>query len=91
MSEKRRQDFHASAIKYDASNTPRLIARGDGALAEQIERTARKHNIPILQDFALSKQLSNIPLGDDIPEALFFTLANLFGYILELEEWGIDK
>lgn len=91
MSEEYLGNFHASAIKYDASNTPRLIARGDGAVAKQIERTARAHNIPVLQDLALSRQLSTIPLGDDIPEALFFTLANLFGYILELEEWGIGK
>ncbi|MCH8134351.1 MAG: EscU/YscU/HrcU family type III secretion system export apparatus switch protein [Proteobacteria bacterium] len=91
MSKTDLRNFHASAIKYDRGNTPKLIAQGEGAVAKQIELTARQHNIPILQDFVLSKQLSTIPLGDDIPEALFFALANLFGYILELEERGMEE
>ena len=91
MSEEDLTEFFASAIKYNAVNKPKVIARGSGALAKQIESTARQHNIPVLQDFALSKQLSTIPLGEEIPEALFFTIANLFACILELEDGRSDR
>lgn len=80
------EEFFASAIKYDPVSNPRVIARGSGTLAKQITATARQHNIPILEDFALSKKLSHIPLGNDIPENIYFAIASLFGYILEVEE-----
>jgi len=86
MSEENQEEFFASAIKYDFVENPKIVAQGHGALAEQIAATARKHDIPVLYDFALSKKLSAIPLGTEIPETLYFVIANLFGCILELEE-----
>ncbi len=92
MSEKELENFTASAIKYGKAENPRHIAHGKGALAKQIEATAREHNIPVLQDFALSKRLSTIPVGDDIPETLFVTIAMLLGHILEFEgEYDEEK
>ena len=86
MSEEDLEEFFASAITYDFVESPNVVAQGYGALAKQIVATARKHDVPVLQDFALSKKLSAIPLGTEIPETLYFAIANLFGYILELEE-----
>lgn len=86
MSEEHLTEFFASAIKFDPADKAKVIARGNGVQGKQIEATARQHNIPVLQDFALSKTLSTIPLGDDIPETLYFTIAKLFECFLELEE-----
>lgn len=91
MSEKHLEQFFASAIKFNPSEKAKVVARGNGALAKQIESTARLHNIPVLQNFALSKTLSNIPLGDDIPQTLYFTIAKLFACILELEEQPTEE
>ena len=91
MTEEKPEPFFASAIKYDFVENPKIVAQGHGALAEQIAATARKHDIPVLYDFALSKKLSAIPLGTEIPENLYFAIANLFGYILELEENQIPQ
>lgn len=85
MTKKGQEDAFASAIKYDQGSKPRLVARGSGELAQQIEATARQHNVPVLEDFVLSNQLEAIPLTDDIPETVYFALASLFGYILEVE------
>lgn len=84
------ENFHASALKNQPGTAPRIVAQGTGVLAKRIEAVARQHKIPVLQDFALSQQLSAIPLGDEIPETLYFTVANLFAYILELEEQHAD-
>lgn len=86
MSEEHLQDFFAAAIRYTPDNDPDVVARGNGPLARQIEATAREHGIPVLQDFTLSRQLAEIPLGNEIPETLYFAIAKLFGYLLEAEE-----
>ncbi len=86
MSEEHLKEFFAAAIRYAPDNNPEVVARGNGSLARQIEATAHKHDIPVLQDFALSRQLAVIPLGSEIPETLYFAIAKLFGYILEAEE-----
>lgn len=91
MSEEHLREFFASAIKFDPADKAKMVARGSGVMGKQIEATARQHNIPVLQDFALSKTLSTIPLGDDIPETLYFTIAKLFECFLELEEHNGDE
>ena len=77
-------DF-ASAIKLVPSEGPRVVAQGHGALARGIEATARLNNVPVLQDFALSQELAAIPLGNEIPEDLIFSIATVFEYLLSMD------
>ena len=78
-------DNFASAIKLVPAEGPQVVAQGHGALARGIEATARLNNIPVLQDFALSQELASIPLGNEIPEDLVFSIATVFDYLLSMD------
>ena len=56
------------------------------ALARGIEATARLNNVPVLKDFALSEELAAIPLGNEIPEELIFSIATVFEYLLSMDD-----
>ncbi|MCG7984235.1 MAG: EscU/YscU/HrcU family type III secretion system export apparatus switch protein [Candidatus Thiodiazotropha lotti] len=74
----------AVALKYDGENAPRLTAKGRGDLAEKILALAEEHNIPLHEDVELAALLSQIPLGDEIPQALYRAIAEViaFAYLL---------
>jgi len=76
----------ASAIKLRPEEGPQVVAQGHGALARGIEATARLNNVPVLKDFALSEELAAIPLGNDIPEDLVFSIATVFEYLLSMDD-----
>ena len=84
MSSKQNQTNFASAIKLKPEQGPQVVAQGHGALARGIEATARLNNVPVLQDFALSQELASIPLGNEIPEDLIFSIATVFDYLLSM-------
>lgn len=75
----------ASAIKVRHEVRPRVIAQGYGELAKQIEQAARRNEIPVLKDFALSQQLSALGKDEEFPESLCFAIAILFEYVLQFE------
>ncbi|MGD8911620.1 MAG: EscU/YscU/HrcU family type III secretion system export apparatus switch protein [Candidatus Thiodiazotropha sp.] len=74
----------AIALKYDGENAPRLTAKGRGELANRILALADEHAIPLHEDAELAALLSQIPLGDEIPEALYRAVAEViaFAYLL---------
>jgi flagellar biosynthesis protein len=67
-------------------DSAQLMAQGRGALAAQIAEVAGKHNIPVLQDFALSQALQKMPVGTQIPDPLFRALAGLLEFVFRQEE-----
>jgi flagellar biosynthesis protein len=74
----------AIALYYDGRNAPRVTAKGRGALAEQILALAQEHEIPLEYDPELAALLAQIPLGDEIPQALYLAVAEViaFAYLL---------
>ncbi len=74
----------AIALNYDGENAPKLTAKGRGELAERIMALAEEHDVPLHEDAELAALLSQIPLGDEIPEALYRAIAEViaFAYIL---------
>jgi flagellar biosynthesis protein len=74
----------AVALSYDGRNAPRVTAKGRGALAEQILALAEAHGVPLEQDPELAALLAQIPLGEEIPEALYLAVAEViaFAYLL---------
>ncbi len=79
-----RQEALAIALYYDEENAPRVTAKGEGAVARQIVAIAEEHNIPLEDDPELAALLAQIPLGDEIPEALYHAIAEViaFAYIV---------
>ena len=61
----------AIALEYDGEKAPQVTARGHHEVADQILQRAKDANIPIREDEELSMLLSQLNLGDHIPEALY--------------------
>jgi flagellar biosynthesis protein len=78
----------AVALEYDRLGAPRVTAKGRGALAERILKTAREHDVPIEDDSLLAEALSRVPLDDEIPIELYRAVATVIGFILATQRKG---
>ncbi|MCW9014043.1 MAG: EscU/YscU/HrcU family type III secretion system export apparatus switch protein [Gammaproteobacteria bacterium] len=74
----------AVALEYDGESAPKVTAKGAGDLAEKIITIANEHGIPLQEDEGLVDVLTQINLGDEIPENLYRAVAEViaFAYIL---------
>jgi flagellar biosynthesis protein len=73
----------AVALHYD-KGAPRVVAKGKGAVGAKIIEVAKANNIPIQQNEALAGALSNVELGDEIPEELYKAVAEVLIFVLRL-------
>ena len=74
----------AVALFYDGKTTPRVTAKGQGHIAEEILALARTHNIPMYEDAALASLLARIELGEKIPEKLYVAVAEVIAFAYRL-------
>lgn len=74
----------AVALYYDGSGAPQVTAKGLGEEAQAIIDLAREHNVPLCDNPALVALLSEIELGESIPEALYIAVAHIIGFAWEL-------
>jgi len=74
----------AVALSYDGRNTPKVTAKGEQQLAERIIDAAEQAGVPLYPDPELAMVLSQIPLGEEIPDNLYKAVAEViaFAYIL---------
>jgi flagellar biosynthesis protein len=75
----------AIALKYDEITAPKLTAKGQSDLAEQIIQLAKEHNIPIYENSELVNILSKLELGDEIPETLYRVIAEIIAFAYHLQ------
>ncbi|MBU0565522.1 MAG: EscU/YscU/HrcU family type III secretion system export apparatus switch protein [Gammaproteobacteria bacterium] len=75
-----KQPRQAIALSYDGVNAPSLSAKGDDELAETILAIAREHEVPIYENADLVRLLAKLELGDEIPEALYRTIAEIIAF-----------
>ena len=68
----------AVALRYSEEDyAPIVVAAGDGALAEAIERAAIDYGVPVVRDVPLASALAELEVGEQIPEALYDAVAAL--------------
>jgi len=74
----------AIALSYDGKSTPRVTAKGEQQLADKIVEAAEQAGVPLYPDPELAMILSQIPLGEEIPDNLYKAIAEViaFAYIL---------
>ncbi len=72
------------ALHYHGSGAPKVTAKGRGALAERIIRLAEAHDVPLCEDPALATALSHIPLGEEIPQALYVAVAEVLAFVYHM-------
>lgn len=78
----------AVALGYDpdADDAPRVLAAGQGRVAEQILAAARAHNIPIQEDATLAAALATVELDAVIPPELYAVVAEVLAYVYRMQK-----
>ncbi|MBB1127419.1 EscU/YscU/HrcU family type III secretion system export apparatus switch protein [Thiospirillum jenense] len=74
----------AVALRWDREHAPQITATGTGLTAEQIMEIAEAHGVPLRADPALTEVLAQIPLGDEIPPALYVVVAEILAFVFTL-------
>lgn len=73
----------AVALAFDPfrDSTPRVVATGQGALAEQILRLAFDNGVKVRKDETLTEMLSLVELDQEIPVAAIVAVAEILSYV----------
>ena len=74
----------SAALTYSGEGAPRLVAKGEGELAERIKATAQEFGVPVVEEAGLVQMLCQVPLGDEIPPALYVAVAEVLAHIFRL-------
>lgn len=74
----------AVALHYEGQGAPKVIAQGQGFMAAQILEIARLHGVPLHEDAELAALLSQVSLGQEIPEALYVAVARVLAFAYRL-------
>ena len=76
----------AVALHYGAGdNAPVVVASGQGYLAEKIVETAADNGVPIYEDNSLSTILTQLQLGQEVPENLYQAIVEIYVYFLKFD------
>jgi flagellar biosynthesis protein len=73
----------AVALKYsqDQDTSPKLVAKGKGAVAESIITKAKENGVPIQEDASLVEVLSKLELEQEIPPELYQVVAEILSLV----------
>ena len=74
----------AIAMEYDGDQAPRVTARGFHETAEEILRQAHEMGVPIHRDDALAALLTDLDLGDRIPNELYLVIAEILSFAYQV-------
>jgi len=76
------------ALRYDRGedSAPKLIAKGEGLVAEKLLELARQFNIPIREDADLAEILSQLQLHEEIPPTTYLVVAEILTFIYQANE-----
>jgi flagellar biosynthetic protein FlhB len=77
----------AIALKYDSAtmHAPRVIAKGQGLIAQRIREIAIEAGVPILERKPLARALYKlVEVGQEIPEEFYSAVAEILAYVYEL-------
>ena len=75
----------AIALFYDGETAPKITAKGSGNIAEEIIAIAVDSNVPLYQNTELVNLLAALELGDEIPELLYFTIAEIIAFAYKIQ------
>ena len=76
----------AVALQYDTGNSaPVIVASGMGYMAEKIVEVAADSGVPIYEDNSLATILTQLKLGQEIPEELDRAIVEIYVYFLHFD------
>lgn len=72
----------AIALEYDPQDiAPRVLATGQGIVADKIIDIAKESDVPVHKDEQLAKTLSKLDVGDAIPPELYEVVAEILVFV----------
>ncbi len=78
-----------TALRYEGSGAPKVVASGEGHVAERILAAAQAAGVPVRDDPELAAALGGLALGQEIPEELWLAVAEVLAWAYELERRAI--
>ncbi|MFJ7950509.1 EscU/YscU/HrcU family type III secretion system export apparatus switch protein [Lysinibacillus sp. NPDC096418] len=81
-----RKEAIALTYKPGQYNSPTVVAKGKGKIAENILARANEHDVPIHEDPNLVQLLGQLDLNESIPEELYQAVAEVFAFIYHLDQ-----
>jgi flagellar biosynthesis protein len=93
MEDKASNRQKAVALRYEPERdrAPKLVAKGQGHVAEKIIELARQHHIPVREDKNLLQILSRLDLNQEIPAEVYKAVAEILAFIYRLSNRQIAK
>ena len=82
----------AVALSYDGgSGAPVVVASGMGYVAEKMVEVAAENGVPIYEDNSLATMLSQLSLGQEIPDSLYRAIVEIYVYFLKFDPADPDR
>lgn len=75
----------ATALARQDAGPMEVLAHASGATTATMLELARRHEIPVVQDFALSNALRRLPPGTQIPDEVFQAVAVVLEFLVHHE------
>lgn len=87
---------HAAVLAYaqrdvDRGAAPRVVAKGQGRLADEIIARARAAGLPVHESRELVALLMQVDLDAHIPPALYVAVAEVLAWVYRLEQRAQPK
>ena len=80
---------YAVALKYEAlkMSAPTCVAKGQELIAQRIKEIAAEHEVPIVENKPLARELHRrVEIGDEVPEELFTAVAEVLAFVYKLKQ-----
>lgn len=83
--DKKRQAVALEYQKEQQEGAPRLVAVGEGFIAEKIIELAREYGVPVVENREIVGKLIRFPPGTEVPPALYEAVARILAFIYTLD------
>jgi flagellar biosynthesis protein len=80
--------LRVAALRYDreTDRAPRVVARGEGHVAERILALARESGIPIHEDRELVHVLAQLDIDAEIPLEVYQAVAEVLAFLYRMNQ-----
>jgi flagellar biosynthesis protein len=75
-----------AALRYTGDGAPKVVAAGKGRIAAQILERAHEAGVPVHKDPELAKALTELALGQEIPDQMWTAVAQVLAWAYGLSE-----
>jgi flagellar biosynthetic protein FlhB len=80
---------YAVALRYEAlrMSAPMCVAKGQELVAQRIRSIAEEHEVPVVENRPLARELyQRVEIGDEVPDDLFTAVAEVLAFVYKLKQ-----